>query len=63
MFDGNENIMKKSLKEIWFGEYFENMRNMLAKNKLPDFCSKCNPSQVIENRKIRFELENLMKNV
>jgi MoaA/NifB/PqqE/SkfB family radical SAM enzyme len=63
MFDGNENILKKNLEEIWFGDYFENMRKMLAKNKLPDFCSKCNPSQIIENRKIRFELESLMKNV
>jgi MoaA/NifB/PqqE/SkfB family radical SAM enzyme len=63
MFDGNESILEKSLKEIWFGEYFESIRKMLKNNELPGFCSKCNPSQIIENRKIRVELESLMKNV
>ena len=63
MFDGNENVLEKSLGEIWFGEYFESMREMLKNNELPGFCSKCNPSHVIENRKIRVELESSMKNV
>ncbi|MDI6826337.1 MAG: radical SAM protein [Candidatus Aenigmarchaeota archaeon] len=57
MFDGGESIIEKSLEEIWFGDFFENMRKLLAKNKLPDFCSKCNLSQIIENRKIRTELK------
>lgn len=61
MFDGGESILEKSLREIWFGDFFERMRKLLAKKELPEFCSKCNPSQIIENRKIRAELENLSK--
>jgi MoaA/NifB/PqqE/SkfB family radical SAM enzyme len=54
MFDNiGENVKEKSLKEIWFGEYFENVRKKILERSLPDFCSKCNPSQVQENRKIR----------
>lgn len=59
MFDHGDSILEKNLKEIWFGDYFESMRKLLAKNKLPDFCSKCNSSQIIENRKIRNELKIL----
>ncbi len=54
MFDNiGENIKEKSLHDIWYGDYFEKMRDILKKNKLPKFCSKCNPSQVQENNKIR----------
>jgi len=60
MFDNvGESITKKSLKEIWFGEYFERMRKEMLSRNLPDFCSKCNPSQVQENRKIREYIKNL----
>jgi len=54
MFDNiGDNVSQKSLKEIWFGDYFENMRKEMLKRSLPNFCSKCNPSQIQENRKIR----------
>jgi len=54
MFDNiGENVAEKSLKEIWFGEFFEEIREKMWNRNLPDFCSKCNPSQVQENRKIR----------
>jgi len=59
MFDNGESILEKSLEEIWFGDFFVKMRKLLAKNEFPNFCSKCNPSQIIENRKIRTELKNL----
>jgi MoaA/NifB/PqqE/SkfB family radical SAM enzyme len=50
MFDyTDEYIHNKKLKEIWFGDYFENMRKQLSKNQLPDYCIKCNPSKVMEN--------------
>jgi len=61
MFEySDENVNKKSLKEIWFGEYFQKMRNEMIKRNLPEFCSKCNPSQVQENRKIREEIRKLI---
>lgn len=60
MFDNvGEKVNEKSLKEIWFGEYFEKTRKRMLKGDLPDFCSKCNPSQIQENRKIRALLKVL----
>jgi MoaA/NifB/PqqE/SkfB family radical SAM enzyme len=60
MFDNiGENVKNKSLREIWYGEYFEKIRNSMLKRELPEFCHKCNPSQVQENRKIRSEIIKL----
>ena len=57
MFESSfENIKSKSLKQIWFSKYFEEIRENMKRKKLPEFCSKCNPSQIQTNRKIR---ENL----
>jgi len=54
MFDNiGEDVNQKSLKEIWFGELFERTRKGFLNRRIADFCSKCNPSQVQENRKIR----------
>jgi MoaA/NifB/PqqE/SkfB family radical SAM enzyme len=60
MFDNvGENVKNKSLREIWFGSYFEKIRNNMRKKDLPDFCFKCNPSQIQENRKIRNQIQKL----
>ncbi|MEM5829484.1 MAG: radical SAM protein [Candidatus Aenigmatarchaeota archaeon] len=60
MFDNTgENIAEKSLREIWFGEFFEKMRKKMLDRNLPNFCSKCNPSQIQENRKIREYIKRL----
>ena len=60
MFDNvGDDITKKSLKEIWFGKFFEKMRKKMLNRNLPDFCSKCNPSQIQENRKIREHIKKL----
>lgn len=57
MFDNKgPKIMENSLEGIWFGEYFEEIRNGLKNNELLSFCSKCNPSQVSRNREIRSRL-------
>jgi len=56
---GVENIREKSLKEIWHGAYFKKIRGRILQNDLPEFCSKCNPSQVAANRIIRSSLENI----
>lgn len=54
MFDNvGDNVIEKSLKEIWFGHHFNEIRNKLKNHILPDFCFKCNPGQVQENIKIR----------
>jgi len=61
MFDGSfENVKEKSLKEIWFGEYFERIRESILRKKLLPFCFKCNPSQVIDNIRIREWLREML---
>ena len=54
--DHGDNIHNKTLREIWFGEYFNNARKILTKGKPQNFCSKCGSNEFLENRKIRFEL-------
>jgi len=52
-----ENVRKKSLKEIWFGEYFEKRRKQLLSKNMPDYCKKCCVTLVQYNQIIREQLE------
>jgi len=54
MFDhSGEYCHHKSLKEIWFGKHFNKVREKLLKWELMGYCSKCNPSQVVDNIKMK----------
>jgi radical SAM protein with 4Fe4S-binding SPASM domain len=55
--DEGENIRKKSLKEIWFGEYFNEIRQMFLENRLKEDCSKCNPWNLPKMKEIRGKLK------
>lgn len=55
--DEGESIKEKSLKEIWFGEYFTELRQTFLKNKLKEDCSKCNPWNLPKMKGIRDELQ------
>jgi len=57
----DENVNQKSLKEIWFGEFFEEIRKGIKNKKFSEYCSICNAGQVFENRRIREELKSWMK--
>ena len=60
MFDYTaEYVQSKSLKEIWYGRYFRQLRKNIQDGRLLDYCSRCNPSQVIDNRRIREEMQKL----
>jgi MoaA/NifB/PqqE/SkfB family radical SAM enzyme len=59
--DEGENVKNKSLKEIWFGEYFNGIRKMFFENKLKDDCSKCNPWNLPKMKEIRDKLQVLLK--
>jgi MoaA/NifB/PqqE/SkfB family radical SAM enzyme len=52
-----ENIREKSLKEIWFGEYFEKRRKELLSKNMPDYCKKCCVTLVQYNQIIREQLK------
>jgi MoaA/NifB/PqqE/SkfB family radical SAM enzyme len=47
---GGDNIKNKTLLEVWNGEYFENLRKVLGKGEVPDFCSQCNASHITQRR-------------
>jgi len=51
------NIKNKTLKEIWYSNYFNKLRKKIIKGKLPDFCKICNAGQIMENKRIRELLE------
>lgn len=55
--DEGENIREKSLKEIWFGKYFNGIREMFLKNKLKEDCAKCNPWNLPKMKEIRNKLK------
>lgn len=58
MFDySGEYCHHKSLEDIWFGKHFTKVREKLLKGELMGYCSKCNPSQVVDNIRIREKLQ------
>jgi MoaA/NifB/PqqE/SkfB family radical SAM enzyme len=58
---GCENVLDKSLKEIWFGEYFEKMRRQFMNGNLPDYCKDCASGLVVEMRNLRNQLTKRFK--
>ena len=57
---GGDDARNKSLKEIWFGEYFENLRRDFIEWKLPSYCSNCASGVFLANEKIRERLKEAM---
>ena len=55
--DEGENIREKSLKEIWYGKYFNEVRKMFLRNKLKEDCAKCNPWNLPKMCEIREKLK------
>lgn len=54
---GCENILDKSLKDIWLGEYFKNMRREFLKGNLSAYCSDCASGIIVDMRKLREQLD------
>lgn len=59
--DEGVSIHNKSLKEVWFGEYFQKARQRLLNNDTPDYCANCGANEFIENKRIREELKREKK--
>ena len=51
--DEGENVRQKSLKEIWFGDYFNSIRERFLRNELKEDCAKCNPWNLPKMKEIR----------
>jgi len=56
-----ENVKNKSLKEIWFGPYFEKRRKELLEKNIPKYCQRCCTTLVQYNQIIREELSKYIK--
>jgi MoaA/NifB/PqqE/SkfB family radical SAM enzyme len=58
VFGGNSNVnvKEKTLKEIWFGKYFNDIRKRLLKKKLFPWCKNCCVVVFEENKRLRREL-------
>jgi MoaA/NifB/PqqE/SkfB family radical SAM enzyme len=61
-YQTRENVKEKSLKEIWFGKNFEDLRKVLASGQVPNVCKICCAISVIDNRKIRENLSQTCSN-
>ncbi|MFP4117176.1 MAG: radical SAM/SPASM domain-containing protein [Candidatus Aenigmatarchaeota archaeon] len=58
--DTGVNVKDKSLKEVWHGDYMEEVRQEMLKKKIPDYCGKCNPSNTTQRRRYREEMKNML---
>jgi len=56
-----DTINDRSLRDVWFGQKFNLIRNNLLKNKLPDYCKKCCVAVHLENKRIKEELKKCIE--
>lgn len=61
VWDTDVSIKNHSLKELWYGEYFDKFRSIMLNRKLPNNCKRCCVWEVFNNKKIREGLERLIK--
>lgn len=61
VWDTDVSVKNYSLKELWYGEYFDKFRNVMLNRKLSDNCKRCCVWEVFNNKKIREGLERLIK--
>jgi radical SAM protein with 4Fe4S-binding SPASM domain len=52
-----ENIKNKSLADIWYGEYFNDIRRRILDKNLPESCATCCVWKVFDFRRIREALK------
>ncbi len=55
-----ESISDKTLEQVWYGKYFNDIRQRLYEHNLPDFCAQCSANMVYGHRKIRDELKKYL---
>lgn len=60
-FDSNcEDVHNKSLREIWNGEYFDNLRKKMIEGNMPNFCSDCAAGNVANTLKMKKDILDTM---
>jgi len=58
-FEVGETIRGKSLREIWQGQLFNNIRQGILSKKLPSYCAKCSVVVVMDNKDIRESIKDI----
>lgn len=54
--DRGDNILQKSVKDIWYGEYFTRLRRQILSGHLPPYCAQCGLAMVMANKELRAKL-------
>lgn len=58
---GGDSVKNNSLKEVWNSDYFNQLREVLISENIPDFCAQCNPSHTSQRRKMRLEIIKMLE--
>lgn len=56
-----QNVRKKKLSEIWFGDYFNEYRGKIRKKSLFPWCEICCGNEIFDTEKMRNKLEKRLK--
>jgi len=54
----SENIRKKSISEIWYGDFFTKVRASLVNQKPLDECRDCASSRIFKNEQIKNHIKD-----
>ncbi|MFP4117175.1 MAG: radical SAM protein [Candidatus Aenigmatarchaeota archaeon] len=54
---GAPEVHERSLEDIWFGEYFESLRENMAQRNLPEYCSTCASGDIVDQEELRKRLK------
>ncbi|MDI6826356.1 MAG: radical SAM protein [Candidatus Aenigmarchaeota archaeon] len=57
--DSPLNVRAHKLNEIWFGDFFDRLRESMLQKEVPKECRACCTQKIIENEIIREKLENI----
>lgn len=55
-----ENVKNKSIKEIWYGKFFENIRKRMTKQGQLDECEDCASSRILRNEDVKIYLKKFL---
>lgn len=61
VWETDVSVKNRSLKELWYGDYFDKFREKMLSRKLPEQCKRCCVWEVWQNRDIREELDRRFK--
>lgn len=61
VWQAERSVKNNSLKELWYGDYFDKFRNIILERKLPENCKKCCVWEVFNNRSFREGIDKYLK--